>query len=361
MIGIFTYRLPFLKPFVTGSGEFHHREGILIRYSDNTSEVITEAAPLPGFSKESLYEVITAAKDQKESINTFLSEPFSLEELKIFLKQIPNLPSLQFALSFLGIQVLSERTQQSLFDLFEVSKPSTILVNDVLPIQELDETIRHFKTSYDKGFRTFKIKSGFPVDHLVKTLKALNETSKQDSTFRIDANRSWPADQISDILKKLAGFNIEYIEEPQSSTDIQSLKHVIHKSAIPIALDESINNIDHLKNLLEILPETVIIIKPSILGNIFDLFETLAHHRTHYNRIVVTTALESSIGRKSVASVASMIGASNIAHGLNTGRFFETDLSHENIISGGRLKIPTSGFYPTKIDDLNSAFYQSAD
>ena len=361
MIEIFTYRLPFSKPFVTGSGEFHYREGIFIRYSDNTTEVITEAAPLPGFSHESLDDVIIATKDQKKSLDKFLTEPYSLDELKIYLKQIPNLPSLQFALSFLGLHVLSQRKQQSLFDLFEVIKPTNIFVNDVLPIQDINETIQHFKVSYDKGFRTFKIKSGFPVDHLVKTLKALHQTTEQKCAFRIDANRSWPADQFSDILKKLAGFNIEYIEEPQYNPNIQSLKHVIQKSTVPIALDESINNIDHLKNLLEVLPEAVIIVKPSILGNIFDLFETLAHHRTHSNRIVVTTALESSIGRKSIASVASIIGASNMAHGLNTGRFFETDLSHENLISGGKLKIPTSGFYTIKFDDLNSGFYQSAD
>lgn len=361
MIEIFTYRLPFSKPFVTGSGEFYHREGILIRYSDNTTEVITEAAPLPGFSHESLYDVLTAAKDQKESLQKFLSEPFSLKELKFYLKQTPNLPSLRFALSFLGLQLLSKRTKQSLFDLFEVTKPSNILVNDVLPIQELDKTIRHFKKSYDKGFRTFKIKSGFPVNHLVKTLMALNQTAEHDCTFRIDANRSWPADQASGILKKLAGFNIEYIEEPISSTNIQTVKNLIQKSAIPIALDESIQDIDHLKNLLKELPETVIIIKPTILGNIFELFETLARQRTHFNGIVVTTALESSIGRKSVASVASIIGARDMAHGLNTGRFFETDLSHDSIISGGSFKIPTSGFYSTNIIDLNDAFYQSAD
>ena len=361
MIEIFTYRLPFLKPFVTGSEVFHYREGVFIRYSDEYIEVISEAAPLPGFSHESLEEVITAVRDQKESLESFFSESYSLNELRIFLKQLPNLPSLQFALSFLGIQIISERNQHSLFDLFKVSRPSKIFVNDVLPIQNLDETIDHFKKSYDKGFRTFKIKSGFPVHQLIKTLKALSDTAEQNCKFRIDANRSWPADDFSGIIKQLEDFNIEYIEEPHLSADIQSLTNTIQNSTIPIALDESIINIEHLKKLLKKLPETVIVIKPMILGNLFDLFETIDLHRTHFNKIVVTTALESSIGRKSIASVASLIGASNMAHGLNTGRFFETDLSRENFISDGRLKLPLSGFYSTQIANLNSAIYQSAD
>ncbi len=346
---------------MTGSGVVHHREGILIRYSDSATEVITEAAPLPGFSHESLNEVKTAVSDQKESLDTFFSEPFSLKELKLFLKQLPNLPSLQFALSFLGVQLFSERNQRSLFHLFEVRKPSKILVNDVLPIQEVDDTIRHFKKSYDKGFRTYKLKSGFPVDHLLKTLKVLNETAEQDCKFRIDANQSWPADQFSDIVKQFVELNIEYIEEPFPFSDLQSTVQLIQKSAIPIALDESTKNILHLQKVLKKLPETVIVIKPSVLGNLFDLFETLVLQRTHFNRIVITTALESSIGRKMVASVASVLGAPNMAHGLNTGRFFETDLSRENLISSGRLKLPKSGFYSTKIADLNNKFYKSVD
>lgn len=346
---------------MTGSGVVHHREGILIRYSDNATEIITEATPLPGFSHESLNEVKTAVSDQKESLDTFFSEPFSLEELKLFLKQLPNLPSLQFALSFLGFQVFSERNQQSLFDLFEVTTPSKLLVNDVLPIQELDETIQHFKKSYDKGFRTYKLKSGFPIDHLVKTLKALNQSEEQNCKFRIDANQSWPPDQFLDIEKQLREFNIEYVEEPFPFNDLQTAVQLNQKSAIPIALDETIKTIPQLQKALKKLPETVIIIKPSILGNFFDLFETLVHHRTHFNRIVVTTTLESSVGRKMVASVASIIGDPNMAHGLNTGRFFKTDLSRENLISGGKLILPKTGFYSAKIADLNNTFYQSVD
>ncbi|MDZ7757830.1 o-succinylbenzoate synthase [Rhodohalobacter sp.] len=361
MIEIFTYRLPFSKPFVTGSGVFHHREGLLIRYSDDSTEVISEAAPLPGFSTESLEEVKTTVTDQKESLDIFFSQSYSLEELKTFLQQFPKLPSLQFALSFLGIQILSERSQRSLFDLFEVKYQPKVLVNDVLPIQDVEETIHHFKKSYDSGFRTFKIKSGYPVDQLVKTLKALSQTAGQDCRFRVDANQSWPADQFSEITEQLGEFNIEYIEEPCHNSDIQTLANFNQKSTIPIALDESIKNIDHLKVVLKKLPETIIVIKPTVLGNLFDLFETLARHRTHFNRIVVTTALESSVGRKAVTSVASLIGDPTMAHGLNTGRFFKTDLSNENLISNGKLKLPESGFCSTKIEDLNNSYYQVVD
>ena len=340
---------------------FHHRKGVLIRYSDNFVEAVTEVSPLPGFSSETFYEVISVIKDQHESLNSFFSKSYSPNELKVFLKQLPNLPSLQFALSFLGLQILSNRNRQSLFELFDVSRSRKIRINDVLPIQDVDETIRHLKESYQKGFRTFKIKSGYPADNLIEILEGINKTSIRDCKFRIDANQSWPAYKSSEIIQSLEKFNIEYIEEPFQNYDLQALTNFEQTSSIPIALDESIQSTDHLKKLLQILPDTIFVIKPLILGNLFDLFETLAQYRTHFNRIVVTTALESSIGRKAVASVASLIGDQAMAHGLNTGRFFKTDLSNDYPISNGSIEIPETGFYATKIADLNNSHYQSVD
>lgn len=361
LIELITYRLPFSKPFVTGSASFRHREGLLIRYSDDATEVLTEASPLPGFSSETLDQVISAAGNKKDAIDLFFTKSYSLRELKEFLKELPNLPSLQFALSFMGIQILSGRNRQSLYDLFDVDKPSDVRVNDVLPIQSLDETIRHFKKSYQNGFRTFKVKSSFPTDQLIRSLNALNQISGKDSVFRIDANRSWPADKSSGIIKELERFSIEYIEEPFTGTDLYSFTEFCKRSKIPIALDESIQNVSHLKELLNNLPEAVFIIKPTVLGNLFDLFETLSQLRTHFNRVIVTTALESSIGRKSVCSIASLIGDRTMAHGLNTGRFFKSDLMVDKQISDGRLELPTSGFYSAGIADLNNNYIQSVE
>ena len=57
MFELYSYSIPFKKPFVTGAGTFNTREGIILRYHDSQIDVVSEAAPLPGFSSESLKQV----------------------------------------------------------------------------------------------------------------------------------------------------------------------------------------------------------------------------------------------------------------------------------------------------------------
>jgi o-succinylbenzoate synthase len=355
LIELYKYQLPFKNPFVTGKGEFHHREGVLVRYSDHSGEVLTEASPLPGFSKESIDSISGVLKEKQNDLNEFLSKPFTIQNLQEILEDFPNLPSLLFALSFLGLQILSNRKDKSLYELFDCQKSPIIQVNDIISIQDLNSSLLYFKKSRNQGFKTFKLKCGFPVDSQIQILSKLRQNSDHELKFRLDANQSWPEKQTLSSIQKLKTFDIEYIEEPFKWDNLEVFKNISDQSPIPLALDESIQSIEHLKTFLRELPESFLVIKPMLLGNLIDLFETIRGERTHFNRIVVTTTLESSIGRSMAASAATLIGDPNLAHGLNTGYLFHSDLSDDPEIERGEINVPISGFRNFKLNDLNQS------
>jgi len=80
-----------------------------------------------------------------------------------------------------------------------------------------------------------------------------------------------------------------------------------------------------------------IIMKPVLLGNILEIYETISQYRSNFKHTVVTTTLESNIGRSMIASTASLIGDPKMSHGLHTGHLFADDLLPDFEIKNGLI------------------------
>jgi len=160
-----------------------------MHFNDTTFEILSEAAPLPGFSADSLKEVITLLKNLVSELNTFLKSNLSPVELNHFIRNKIPLPSAAFAVSYLGLNLLSKRNRVDLGELLNSGIRHRIQVNDVIPIQPVKETETQIRKSYKNGFRTFKLKADKTVDSTIHLLQNLHLEDFSDITFRIDANR----------------------------------------------------------------------------------------------------------------------------------------------------------------------------
>jgi o-succinylbenzoate synthase len=353
LVELYTYRLPFAQPFSTAAGTIDSRTGLLIRFCHNGLDLTAEAAPLPGFSPDSLEEVTDAATAFTDELTSLFTRPFKVSDLRKQLTSIPELPSLQFALSWLGAGILMQRGIPPFKSLLNHPPADRLLVNEVIPQSDLATMKRDIRSAYKAGFRTFKFKAGFPVQPLPSQLRDILQEFSDDIKIRLDANRSWPCKTVGDTISLFEGMPIEYIEEPCRFDSDKQLGNLIQSSPIPLALDESIAGLKLLKSRMAYSPKVYLILKPTILGNLFDLFETLNTLQTPYERVIVTTALESSVGRAMTATVAGLIGSADHAHGLNTGRFFKSDLNG-TIPSGiSRLDHPNHLFNKLRFSDLN--------
>lgn len=337
MLQLFEYELPFRASFQTGTSTYKTRKGILLHYQENGTDFIVEASPLPGFSRDSILEVKQTLLDQKRFIEDFLSGDLNLQKIQNLSDvEVLAFPSIQFSLSFLGLSILAHRKKETMYNLFGQKTPQQISINDVIGFGTIEEMKKKVESSIKKGFRILKIKAPHPVDELADLLETIHK-NHSEVQFRIDANQSWPQKKLRTNCDLLRYLPIEYIEEPCTINEWNDIYEIQQICSLPMALDESIFSISQLKKALKLFPNLVLIIKPMLLGNFLKIHETISQFRSNFNKIVVTTSLESRVGRSIIASTASLIGDLQMKHGLHTGHLFNDDLLPDFEIKSGSV------------------------
>lgn len=338
MLQLFEYELPFRSAFTTGSSEYKTRKGVLIHYRENNIDFISEASPLPGFSRESFEDVRQSLLDQKSWIEGVLEAELTIQKIRDLknLREL-NLPSIQFGLSFLSLSILAKRRRKTIYHLFDKEPPQRILINDVIGHTSIPEMKKQIQSSIKKGFKVLKIKAPYPLNGLPSLLDSIHK-DHPEVLFRLDANQSWPQSELNSIFNQLEHLPIEYIEEPCKIISLAEFREIQATSNLPIALDESMYTLHRLKKALKLYPDIVLIIKPMLLGNILEIHETISQFRSSFKQIVVTTMLESKIGRSMTASTAYLIGDPQMRHGLHTGHLLADDLLPDFNIQNGVIK-----------------------
>lgn len=354
MLKTFRYNIPFKHPFKTGSGTFEKRAGLLICFEENNHFFWGEAAPLPGFSTEVTDDAENVLQEKRNTIHEFTSGPFHLDDLTQFVNETTHLPSLQFALSYLGLSLLSYRNNCTINELFGIEPTPQIFVNDIIGHNQSESWFSEIRKSIHNGFTSIKIKALYPLDTLTRRLYDVCR-NESNITFRLDANRSWPIDKLPEIRHLIKDLPVEYIEEPYWNESEELFINYHSDFDFPVALDETVHQQERLRIHLQ-NPEQIIIIKPTLIGNVCDWVGTIKTYRSTFENVIITTALESAIGRTAVADIAGLIGCRNRSHGLNTGKLFQDDLLQITNIKNGRLILPIEHLWHISPGHLNSEY-----
>ena len=291
----FRYKLPLVAPIVLKGEMVSHREGILL----NRDGRWAEAAPLPGFSRESLDDVIVELRSGN-------------------IKS----PSLQFALS--SLNPLDKIEQEPA----ELSVPVNALV------QGSDEQIREqCERLVESNCTAVKLKVRDPSRD-VGLVHRLRSELGVEVKIRLDANRSWNFNQAESFLENVRCSDIEYIEEPLVVPD--RLEELYAKTNVPFALDETLAE----KNVpIDDYPNAVsLIVKPTIIGDL----ERIEQFAATGKRLVFSAAYESGVGIARIARLAAQYSSDTPA-GLDTySRLGDDVLVNRLNMSNWTLCIPAS-------------------
>ncbi len=292
---------------------FEHREGLIIRYGLKEPFIWSEAAPFPGFSHESLDDILNA--------------PFH---------DIPEtLPSLRFAIDGIRFQQTPAppRFQE-------------IAVNALIPSSDAALMESAAEAAILAGFRTLKIKVGLNIEAELDVLHRI-ATHHPHIKLRLDANARFTLPQLVDLLPALSSINPEYLEQPVASTD--DLMRLARISTIPIAADESVRTPADANRLLSDGAVKVLILKPMLIGYWSDTIRILESAYHHNVACVITTSMESGIGRRLTAMFTSRHAPLTHAHGLSTGFLMTQDLLRDS-------HLIRDGFYhPEPIGDIDES------
>lgn len=325
MVHFRKYRLPFKSPFVTAAGSFSHREGILIEGELDGIRFMGDASALPGFSGDTLnegWQFLNAYKNEIESLFS-KNKPLSEFDSQCINMQAP--PSVRFGLSTAMGNLLSQKAGLTLSRYLNLSSKPKVPVNVTLGLKPIDLLMEDALCAWKDGFKTFKIKVGQDLEAELAILKKLRK-ALPECHLRIDANGAWKTDEAVDNLNKLASVDIEYCEQPVGANDVNGMSSIQSNSPIPIAADESVRSLADARLIIKQQAADVLILKPMLIGTITEFQKIAELAGSHHIGIVITTSLESGIGRRATAHLAASLKNQSFAHGLATGRLLETDL-----------------------------------
>ncbi len=271
----FRYQLPLSKPIELGGRSHSMREGLLLE----TEWGWGEAAPLPSFNRESLQDVLVA---------WHAGPPFTL-------------PSLQFAYDSACRPLTA----------------ATVPMNALL-VGSTNQVIVKVRQLAESKCRAMKLKvgRGEDLENDVDLVWQVRQQMRSDQLLRLDANRAWDESTAIAFGHRLAGCDIEYIEEPLG--DPTKLEEFYRQTQIPYALDETLTE----QQTVGPFPNAAALVcKPTMLGGWERMKQVVAIGKP----LVLSASFESGVGIARIAQWASEL-APSVPAGLDTYAWLAKDV-----------------------------------
>ncbi len=202
-----------------------------------------------------------------------------------------------------------------------------ISVNTTVPAVDGDTARRLVAAS---GCATAKVKvaEGDDEQRVAAVRDALGPTGK----IRIDANGAWSVDEAVKAIRRLDRYDLEYVEQPVATLD--EMAELRKRVDVPLAADESVRTADDPLRIAGLEAADIVVLKVQPLGGVRRSLEIAEACGLP---VVVSSALETSVGMAAGIALAASLPDLPYACGLGTATLLEKDLSADPLIPVGGL------------------------
>ena len=345
------YRLSCRRPLPAGKERLSERTGLIVVLTDeNGNSGLGEAAPLPGFSSETITTVQAQLSALCQSLKG-TDVPPKLERLpdgfERWLHEYDLAPSTRFAIETAVLNLCAANRGLPLRRLFSDNALDSLSICGLLAGSRGD-ILKKATLLKDEGYRAVKLKVGHrSLEEDIKLTHDVRKAIGDDITLRLDANRAWSVEEVLIFAREVRDCRIEYIEEPVHCYKMMS-SNINIRGRLLGALDESLRELTP-ESLKDMTLVWAIVLKPTILG----LWRSMQFARVAASMgiiSVVSSSFESGVGLTSLAELAACLNSDDTPAGLDTLDRFEHDLLvNPPDITGGRLHLRDRVLHP---DDL---------
>ena len=206
------------------------------------------------------------------------------------------------------------------------------------------------------GCRTAKVKVAEPGQDEAEDearLEAVRDALGPDGLVRIDVNGLWDVDTALrrlPVLDRAAG-GLEYVEQPVAQ--VEDLAVVRRRQHVPVAADESIRRAADPYRVRDLEAADVAVLKVQPLGGVRACLRIAEDIGLP---VVVSSALETSIGIAAGVALAASLPALPHACGLATVALLTDDLAAEPLLPvGGALPVGRPTVDPAALERLAAA------
>ena len=184
----------------------------------------------------------------------------------------------------------------------------------------------------DSGCRTVKVKvaeSGQDLAADIERVAAVRDTLGQDGRIRIDVNGAWDVETAVLATARLDGAagGLEYVEQPCAT--LEELADLRGRVGVPIAADESIRLAGDAIEAARNAAVDVIVLKVQPLGGVRAALEVAEAAGLP---VVVSSAVETSVGLAAGLALAAALPELDHACGLATGWLLTGDVTDKPLV-----------------------------
>jgi L-alanine-DL-glutamate epimerase-like enolase superfamily enzyme len=104
---------------------------------------------------------------------------------------------------------------------------------------DLDAMVEQAKDAVDRQFETIYFKVGIEEERDVELVARVRAAIGPGPKLRVDANEAWSPGTAVRVLRQMAPYVIEYIEQPTSMFDIDGMAHVRAASGVAVGANQT--------------------------------------------------------------------------------------------------------------------------
>jgi O-succinylbenzoate synthase len=216
---------------------------------------------------------------------------------------------------------------------------STIGVNATVPAVPADDVAAVLARF--PGCRTAKVKvaeAGQRLADDVARVAAVRDVLGPEGRIRADANTLWNVDEAEHAIHALAPYDLEYVEQPCPTVEeLAEVRRRVKYMGIPIAADESVRKASDPLAVARAGAADVLIVKAQPLGGIRAALEII---RLAGLPVVVSSAIDTSVGLAMGAMLAASVPRLDFDCGLGTAALLAADVTREPLApAGGEIPV----------------------
>ncbi len=198
------------------------------------------------------------------------------------------------------------------------------------------------------GCRTAKVKvaeRGQGERDDLERVAAVRDALGHDGRIRVDANGGWDTEQAASMLRQLSRYGLEYAEQPCATLDeLARLRRLVD---VPLAADESIRKASDPLAVRAAGAADIVVLKVAPLGGVRVALRVAAECGLP---VVVSSALESSVGLAAGVALAAALPELRYDCGLGTMQLLTGDVTSRPLLpEGGMLAVGAREVEPVPI------------
>jgi O-succinylbenzoate synthase len=183
------------------------------------------------------------------------------------------------------------------------------------------------------GARTAKVKvadAGQTLADDVARVRMVRSILGPEGRIRVDANGLWNVDEAEHAMHALAEFDLEYVEQPCASVpELAEIRRRTGYLGVPIAADESVRRAEDPLAVARAGAADILVLKAAPLGGIRQALAIIGQTGLP---VVVSSALDTSVGVSMGAYLAAAIPDLELDCGLGTASLLAADVTSSPLV-----------------------------